>query len=110
MYFSVIAVLRRMKQALKIARKYTGKSLVLTFQQSFHGRTFGTMSATGQEKVKEGFGPLLPSFLHLPFNDIVALREAMNQDVAAILVEIVQGEGGVLLAHCDFLQEIEKVM
>ncbi|MGR5985008.1 acetylornithine transaminase [Bacillus cytotoxicus] len=94
---------------LKIARKYTGKSLVLTFQQSFHGRTFGTMSATGQEKVKEGFGPLLPSFLHLPFNDIVALREAMNQDVAAILVEIVQGEGGVLLAHCDFLQEIEKL-
>ncbi|WP_242143690.1 MULTISPECIES: acetylornithine transaminase [unclassified Bacillus cereus group] len=95
--------------ALKIARKYTGKSLVLTFQQSFHGRTFGTMSATGQEKVKGGFGPLLPSFLHLPFNDIATLREAMNQDVAAIMVEIVQGEGGVLLAHYDFLQEIEKL-
>lgn len=48
--------------ALKLARKHTGKSLVVTCQQSFHGRTFGTMSATGQDKVKEGFGPLLPSF------------------------------------------------
>lgn len=48
--------------ALKLARKHTGKSLVVTCEQSFHGRTFGTMSATGQDKVKEGFGPLLPSF------------------------------------------------
>lgn len=95
--------------ALKLARKHTGKSLVLTFQQSFHGRTFGTMSATGQEKVKTGFGPLLPSFLHIPFNDIEALRETMNEEVAAVMVEFVQGEGGVLPADISFLQEIEQL-
>lgn len=95
--------------ALKLARKHTGNSLVLTFQQSFHGRTFGTMSATGQEKVKTGFGPLLPSFLHIPFNDIEALRETMNEEVAAVMVEVVQGEGGVLPADISFLQEIEQL-
>ena len=95
--------------ALKLARKYTGKSLVLTFQQSFHGRTFGTMSATGQQKVKDGFGPLLPSFLHIPFNDIETFREAMSEEVAAVMVEVVQGEGGVLPADLSFLQEIEQV-
>ena len=73
--------------ALKLARKHTGKSLVVTCQQSFHGRTFGTMSATGQDKVKEGFGPLLPSFLHIPFNDIKALEEVMNEEVAAVIGE-----------------------
>ena len=62
MCFSVIVGQKRNEAALKLARKHTGKSLVVTCQQSFHGRTFGTMSATGQDKVKEGFGPLLPSF------------------------------------------------
>ncbi|PGM95117.1 acetylornithine transaminase [Bacillus cereus] len=95
--------------ALKLARKHTGKSLVVTCEQSFHGRTFGTMSATGQDKVKEGFGPLLPSFLHTPFNDIQALEEVMNGEVAAVMVEVVQGEGGVILADPSFLKEVEKL-
>ncbi|PFW55634.1 aspartate aminotransferase family protein [Bacillus cereus] len=95
--------------ALKLARKHTGKSLVVTCEQSFHGRTFGTMSATGQDKVKKGFGPLLPSFLHIPFNDIQALEEVMNEEVAAVMVEVIQGEGGVILADPSFLKEIEKL-
>ncbi|HDR7791868.1 TPA: acetylornithine transaminase [Bacillus luti] len=95
--------------ALKLARKHTGKSLVVTCQQSFHGRTFGTMSATGQDKVKEGFGPLLPSFLHIPFNDIQALEEVMNEEVAAVMIEVIQGEGGVILADPSFLKEIETL-
>lgn len=95
--------------ALKLARKHTGKSLVVTCEQSFHGRTFGTMSATGQDKVKGGFGPLLPSFLHIPFNDIRALEEVMNEEVAAVMVEVIQGEGGVILADPSFLKEIEKL-
>ncbi|MGZ7150858.1 acetylornithine transaminase [Bacillus sp. BC08] len=95
--------------ALKLARKHTGKSLVVTCEQSFHGRTFGTMSATGQNKVKEGFGPLLPSFLHIPFNDIKALEEVMNEEVAAVMVEVVQGEGGVVPANLAFLKEIETL-
>ncbi|HHT7187176.1 TPA: acetylornithine transaminase [Bacillus cereus] len=95
--------------ALKLARKHTGKSLVVTCKQSFHGRTFGTMSATGQDKVKEGFGPLLPSFLHIPFNDIQALEEVMNEEVAAVMIEVIQGEGGVILADPSFLKEIETL-
>ena len=60
--------------AIKLARKYTGKSKIITFQQSFHGRTLGTMAATGQDKIKEGFGPMLETFIHVPFNDIEALK------------------------------------
>ncbi|MGE7887887.1 acetylornithine transaminase [Bacillus cereus] len=95
--------------ALKLARRHTRKSLIVTCERSFHGRTFGTMSATGQNKVKEGFGPLLPSFLHIPFNDIKALEEVMNEEVAAIMVEVVQGEGGVVPANLSFLKEIETL-
>ncbi|WP_412839560.1 acetylornithine transaminase [Bacillus paranthracis] len=95
--------------ALKLARKHTEKSLVVTCEQSFHGRTFGTMSATGQNKVKEGFGPLIPSFLHTPFNDIKALEEVMNEEVAAVMIEVVQGEGGVIPADLSFLKAIEAL-
>lgn len=95
--------------ALKLARKHTGRSKVITFQQSFHGRTFATMSATGQEKVYKGFGPLLPEFVHLPFNDIDTLEKEMDEHVAAIMVEIVQGEGGVRQATAPFLQKIVQL-
>ena len=87
--------------ALKLARKHTGKSLVVTCQQSFHGRTFGTMSATGQDKVKEGFIHYFHLFTY-PFNDIKALEEVMNEEVAAVMVEVVQGEGGVIPADLSF--------
>jgi acetylornithine/N-succinyldiaminopimelate aminotransferase len=95
--------------ALKLARKHTGRSKVITFQQSFHGRTFATMSATGQEKVYKGFGPLLPEFVHLPFNDIDTLEKEMNEHVAAIMLEIVQGEGGVRQATNAFLQKVAQL-
>jgi acetylornithine/N-succinyldiaminopimelate aminotransferase len=95
--------------ALKLARKYTGRSKVITFKQSFHGRTFATMSATGQEKIYQGFGPLLPEFIHLPYNDIAALEKEMNEEIAAVMVEIVQGEGGVRPIAEQFLKKIEKL-
>ncbi|WP_028399577.1 acetylornithine transaminase [Ectobacillus panaciterrae] len=95
--------------AIKLARKYTGKTKIITFCQSFHGRTFATMSATGQEKIHAGFGPLLSTFVYVPFNDIDALKEAMDDETAAVMVEAVQGEGGVLPADTEFLQEIEKL-
>ncbi|ANB56138.1 transaminase, acetylornithine/succinylornithine family protein [Anoxybacillus sp. B7M1] len=91
--------------ALKLARKYTGRAKVISFQQSFHGRTFATMSATGQEKVHKGFGPLLPEFVHLPFNDIEVLEKEMSEQVAAVMLEIVQGEGGVRQINESFLQK-----
>lgn len=95
--------------AIKLARKYTGKSKILTFHQSFHGRTFATMTATGQEKIHSGFGPLLPTFAYLPFNDAAALEQAMDHEVAAVMVEAVQGEGGVTPAQTEFLQAAEKL-
>nr|MCX3330989.1 aminotransferase class III-fold pyridoxal phosphate-dependent enzyme [Bacillus pacificus] len=67
------------------------------------------MSATGQNKGKEGFGPSLPSFLHTPFNDVKALEEVMNEEVAAVMVEVVQGEGGVIPANLSFLKAIETL-
>ncbi|WP_153721815.1 acetylornithine transaminase [Sporosarcina cascadiensis] len=81
--------------AIKLARKHTGKHHILTFKQSFHGRTFGAMAATGQEKIQQGFGPMLEGFEWLPFNDAVTLENAANEKTAAIMLEVIQGEGGV---------------
>ncbi len=76
---------------------------VITCRQSFHGRTLGGIAATGQDKVKIGFDPLLPGFVHVPFNDSAALREAVTEETAAILIEPVQGEGGIHIATPEFL-------
>ena len=81
--------------AIKLARKHTGKHHIITFEQSFHGRTFGSMTATGQGKIHNGFGPLVDKFTYLPFNDVDALKSAIDDTVAAIMLEVVQGEGGV---------------
>jgi predicted acetylornithine/succinylornithine family transaminase len=79
---------------------------VVTFLQSFHGRTLGSMSATGQTKIQEGFDPLLPGFRHLAFNDIAALENAIRPETAAILLEPIQGEGGVNPATPEFLRAV----
>jgi acetylornithine/N-succinyldiaminopimelate aminotransferase len=95
--------------AIKLARKYTGKHKIVTFEKSFHGRTFATMAATGQEKIKQGFGPMLESFVYVPFNHTEMLRNVMDEQVAAVMLEIVQGEGGVHVATEEFLKETEKL-
>jgi acetylornithine/N-succinyldiaminopimelate aminotransferase len=82
---------------------------VVTFLQSFHGRTLGSMSATGQQKIKEGFDPLLPGFRHLPFNDLTSLENAIRPETAALLVEPVQGEGGVNVATPEFLRALAEL-
>ena len=79
---------------------------VITFLQSFHGRTLGAMSATGQAKIQEGFDPLLPGFRYLPFNDLAALENAIRPETAAILLEPIQGEGGVNPATPEFLRAV----
>jgi acetylornithine/N-succinyldiaminopimelate aminotransferase len=79
---------------------------VITFQQSFHGRTLGAMAATGQAKIQEGFDPLLPGFRYLPFNDVAALDDAVRPETAAVLLEPVQGEGGVNIATPEFMRAI----
>lgn len=95
--------------AIKLARKATGKEKIITFQQSFHGRTFATMAATGQEKVRSGFGPMLEKFAYATYNDINSVKELIDEDTAAVMLEVVQGEGGVIPAQETFLQELEKV-
>jgi acetylornithine/N-succinyldiaminopimelate aminotransferase len=95
---------------IKLARKRAydkygaaaGKNEVITCQQSFHGRTLGGIAATGQPKVKIGFDPMLPGFLHVPFNDVAALREAVTDKTSAILFEPVQGEGGINTATPEY--------
>lgn len=95
--------------AIKLARKHTGKHVIITFEQSFHGRTFGAMAATGQEKVKQGFGPMLETFITIPFNDCTALEQAIDEDVAAIMLEVIQGEGGVHTITPQFASTIQRL-
>ncbi|MBN1805141.1 MAG: aspartate aminotransferase family protein [Sedimentisphaerales bacterium] len=97
--------------ALKLARLYTAqeKYKFITAEGSFHGRTFATVSATAQPKYHEGFLPLLPGFVYIPFNDISALKSAFSDEVAAVLVEPIQGEGGINVATAEFLQTIRRL-
>ncbi|ALC86506.1 acetylornithine aminotransferase [Bacillus sp. FJAT-22090] len=95
--------------AIKLARKHTGKHVIITFEKSFHGRTFGAMSATGQDKVRNGFGPLLDTFRTVPFNDIEQLESAIDDKVAAIMLEVIQGEGGVNQVTPEFAQVIADI-
>jgi len=82
---------------------------VLSFNQSFHGRTLAGISATGQDKVKEGFSPLPTGFRHLPFNDLDALTAAIAPETVAIILEPIQGEGGVNLATPEFLRGVAEL-
>ena len=92
--------------AIKLARKATGKQGIITFQQSFHGRTFGAMAATGQDKIKEGFGDGVPHFSYAVYNDIASVEELVNQDTAAVMLELVQGESGVRPAEATFVKNL----
>jgi len=96
----------------KLARKFgsaTGRHEIITFTNSFHGRTLGGISATGQEKVKTGFAPLVEGFVHVPFNDLAAVEAAIIPKTVAILVEPVQGEGGINAATPEFLKGLRAL-
>jgi acetylornithine aminotransferase/acetylornithine/N-succinyldiaminopimelate aminotransferase len=96
----------------KLARKFgapTGRHEIITFTNSFHGRTLGGISATGQEKVKTGFSPLVEGFVHVPFNDLAAVEAAITPKTVAILLEPVQGEGGINPATPEFLKGVRAL-
>jgi acetylornithine/N-succinyldiaminopimelate aminotransferase len=97
--------------ALKLARLHTAKEKYkfITCEGSFHGRTFATITATAQPKYHEGFLPLLPGFVYIPFNDVAALEAAFTDEVAAVLVEPIQGEGGINVATPEFLEAIRRL-
>jgi acetylornithine/N-succinyldiaminopimelate aminotransferase len=97
--------------ALKLARLHTAqeKYKFITAEGSFHGRTFATVTATAQPKYHEGFLPLLPGFIYVPFNDVAALESAFSDEVAAVMVEPIQGEGGINVATPEYLQAIRRL-
>ncbi len=99
--------------AIKLVRKYFSlkgeeRSRIITMEKSFHGRTFGALAATGQKKFQAGFEPLLEKFTYVPFNDIEALRNAVNEKTAAIMVEPIQGEGGVNVPSKGYLRGLKE--
>jgi acetylornithine/N-succinyldiaminopimelate aminotransferase len=101
--------------AIKIARRYTrekhgpGKHTIICMQGSFHGRTMATLSATGQAKVQIGYDPLLEGFKFVPFNDLKALRNAVDDTVCAVMLEPIQGEGGIVVPHPDYLKGVKEI-
>ena len=101
--------------ALKLSRLYAsknfgeGKNQIHSFYNNFHGRTLFTVSVGGTESYKKGFGPLPQGISHTKFNDFEALEEAVTENSCAIILELIQGEGGIHLAHLDFLQKVRKL-
>jgi len=96
----------------KLARKFghdEGRYEILTAINSFHGRTLAGIAATGQDKVKKGFEPMMPGFRHVPYNDLAAVRAAISPSTIAILIEGIQGEGGLTMASPEFLLGLRQL-
>ena len=101
--------------AIKIARKYfqekgvKGRFRIIAMEKSFHGRTMATLSATGQDKIKKGFDPILDGFDFVPFNDIEALRNKIGLSTCAVMIEPIQGEGGVCCPDPGYLEAVRQI-
>ena len=97
---------------VKAARKAgadQGRFEIITTLNSFHGRTLGMIAASGQERLREGFGPAMPGFVYVPYNDLMAVEKAMGPKTAAVMIEGIQGEGGVIPASADYLLGLRKL-
>ncbi len=101
--------------AIKLARKYAkenidpGRFEIITAENSFHGRTLATLTATAQERFQKGFEPLVPGFKYVPFNDMNAIREAITKNTCAIMLEPIQGEGGVKVSEFNYFKVVRKI-
>jgi acetylornithine/N-succinyldiaminopimelate aminotransferase len=101
--------------AIKLCRRYSndkfgpGRHRIISALNSFHGRTMATLSATGQEKFSKGFEPMLEGFKFVPFNDLAALAAAVDESVCAVLLEPIQGEGGVCMPDADYLKGVRRL-
>ncbi|MBO5688885.1 MAG: aspartate aminotransferase family protein [Lentisphaeria bacterium] len=97
---------------IKLARKYgnrTGRNEIIAMENSFHGRTLATLAATGRAKYRQGFEPDMPGFKHVPFNDFEALAAAVTDKTCAVMLEMVQGEGGVLPVDVEYLWKVRAL-
>jgi predicted acetylornithine/succinylornithine family transaminase len=101
--------------AIKLARRYSwkkygeGRSTIIAMENSFHGRTMATLSATGQPKFQEGFAPLHPGFVHVPFNDMNALQKHIDKKTCAVMIELIQAEGGVYVANKEYIKKARDI-
>jgi acetylornithine aminotransferase len=101
--------------AIKLARRYSNEKfgperyVIISMKGSFHGRTMATLSATGQEKIQIGYDPLLEGFRFVPFDDLSSLEWAIDESVCAVMLEPIQGEGGVVCPHPDYLKSVEQL-
>jgi acetylornithine/LysW-gamma-L-lysine aminotransferase len=95
--------------AFKFARISTGRKNFIAAMRAFHGRTYGALSATYNKKYREGFEPLLPGVSHVAYNNIEALDKAVNEETAAVILEVVQGEGGVYPATAEYIQAARRI-
>jgi acetylornithine/LysW-gamma-L-lysine aminotransferase len=95
--------------ALKIARLKTGRTGIIAAMRGFHGRTLGALSTTWEKAYREPFQPLIPGVVHVPYNNLDRLREALNDTIAAVILEPVQGEGGVHPAQAGYLQAVQEL-
>jgi acetylornithine/N-succinyldiaminopimelate aminotransferase len=101
--------------AIKLARRYSwkkyseGRSTIIAMENSFHGRTMATLSATGQPKFQIGFAPLQPGFVHVPFNDIKALEKNIDETTCAVMIELIQSEGGVFVADMEYIKKVREL-
>jgi acetylornithine/N-succinyldiaminopimelate aminotransferase len=101
--------------AIKLARRYSwkkygeGRSTIIAMENSFHGRTMATISATGQPKFQVGFAPLQPGFVHVPFNDLEALEKHIDETTCAVMIELIQSEGGVNVAGVEYVKKVREL-
>ncbi len=97
--------------AIKLARLFGGQERykIITMEKSFHGRTFAAMTATGQAKTHSGFQPLVPGFTYVPFNDLSAIEQTIDDETIAIMLEPIQGEGGINIADKEYIQSLRKI-
>ncbi len=101
--------------AIKLARKYFAvkgdkrRSRIISMEKSFHGRTMGALAATGQKKIQEGFDPLLPGFDYVTFNNLESLEKSISPDVCAVMLEPIQGEGGVVCPSEGYLEKVRRI-
>jgi LysW-gamma-L-lysine/LysW-L-ornithine aminotransferase len=95
--------------AFKFARLSTGRKNIVAAMRAFHGRTYGSLSATYNKKYRDGFEPLVPGFCHVPYNNLEALEKAVDGETAAVILEVIQGEGGVNLAKGEYLRAVRRL-
>ncbi len=95
--------------AIKFARATTGRTEVIAAMRGFHGRTYGSLSATWKKEYRQPYEPLVPGFKHVPFNNFEKMKAAIGKDTAAIILEIVQGEGGVHVVDADYIKSVREL-